>query len=477
MKDVSKFAIRSVLANLPKTGEQLLEFGGSDGRISAATILIGRNGSGKSTLLRELCTALRVPSKRRDRYIRLRSISFEADGVIYHRMQDPHDGLRANSDNASTSSFPAPRRIIALSFTPFDKFPVRDDMFDYRFPIGPHVDRGKPSIQEVDPAYVYLGFKTGVRLSSPTRRLMNSLDDLAFQDTSSHSDERIAGVLDAIGYKPTIRLRYRLSRQLNSDITRGLDISPVRRRVLERYSYDRLLELDRGPGGIRYTLDFGRGFHESDAGLGYQGIRELVRESILFIDSVLLTPRGSGEPIELLELSSGELNLLSGFLGLAAYLKDGSLILIDEPENSLHPEWQLRYVSMLDAVIRRHNGCHYVIATHSPLIVSGVADQGATVLRLDQSPAEIDGAQVADSSPDATLVKAFDVVTPGNSFIREIVLEAMTLIETDRTADKRAQEISAILIHAYKDIGPEDPIKPLVGAVVKAIAGSETRAS
>jgi predicted ATPase len=467
MSSISTFAIRSTLVDLPKTGEQQLDFGATNGQLSTATILIGRNGSGKSTLLRELCTALRgysgVKRISRSPYVRLKQVSIEVDGDFYQ--------IYPSQPNANSSSLdffpdenPTPRRVIALSFTPFDRFPVRDDVHDR-----------ERTFEATDPSYVYLGFKSGVRVHSPTRRLLNSIDDIAFHDSSPQHDERVAGALEAIGYGPVIRLRYRLSKTLLNDVRQGLAgrVSPFRQQLLERYAYKDLIEIERRSRGIHYTLDFGSGRHETDSNLGYDGIRELVRERVLIIDSILLTPHNSTESIDLLDLSSGELNILSGFLGLAAYLTDGCLVLIDEPENSLHPEWQVRYVSMLDAMLRRHTGCHYVIATHSPLIVSGAADNGATVLRLDQSPASIDRKLVAEESPDSTLVTAFDVVTPGNSFIRQIVLEAMTLIETDRATTDRAREISTILANAYKDIGYDDPIKSLAKAVVTAISESK----
>jgi predicted ATP-binding protein involved in virulence len=197
-------------------------------------------------------------------------------------------------------------------------------------------------------------------------------------------------------------------------------------------------------------------------------MRALTRANVLRVLSVNLQHL-DGTIVELLELSSGELNLLSGFLGLAAFLEDGCVVLIDEPENSLHPAWQLRYVEMLEAVLLQHRGCHYVIATHAPLVVSGVADRRATVLRLDQMPIEMAAEAVADASPDATLLNAFRVVTAGNNFLRQTVLEALTLIETGEQQSERAIDIAAFLASVHEQIPESDPIRNMAGHVVQLI--------
>ncbi|PDS40293.1 hypothetical protein CO665_02420 [Rhizobium anhuiense] len=54
-----------------------------------------------------------------------------------------------------------------------------------------------------------------------------------------------------------------------------------------------------------------------------------VRANAVKVSSIGLKHRYRGNPVELLELSPGELNLLSGFLGLASYIEDGCVVLID----------------------------------------------------------------------------------------------------------------------------------------------------
>lgn len=67
-------------------------------------------------------------------------------------------------------------------------------------------------------------------------------------------------------------------------------------------------------------------------------------------------------------LSSGEQHELVMFYDLIFSTTNKTLILIDEPELSLHIKWQLSYVDELLAIIRA-TGFSAILATHSPQII------------------------------------------------------------------------------------------------------------
>jgi ABC-type glutathione transport system ATPase component len=68
------------------------------------------------------------------------------------------------------------------------------------------------------------------------------------------------------------------------------------------------------------------------------------------------------------QLSSGEQNELLLFYELIFRVPKGSLILVDEPEISLHPAWQKQFLSDLLRVAG-DGELHAVLATHSPMII------------------------------------------------------------------------------------------------------------
>lgn len=77
-----------------------------------------------------------------------------------------------------------------------------------------------------------------------------------------------------------------------------------------------------------------------------------------------------GDEIPLLRLSSGEKEILVLFYQLIFEVPEGSLLLVDEPEISLHIAWQRMFAEDMQTIVRR-KGIKAVIATHSVQIVNG----------------------------------------------------------------------------------------------------------
>lgn len=73
-------------------------------------------------------------------------------------------------------------------------------------------------------------------------------------------------------------------------------------------------------------------------------------------------------PIPLDRLSSGEQHQLVLFYSLVFGISPGALIMIDEPEISLHVAWQEVFLRDLKK-IAHSTGVHFLIATHSPVII------------------------------------------------------------------------------------------------------------
>ena len=69
------------------------------------------------------------------------------------------------------------------------------------------------------------------------------------------------------------------------------------------------------------------------------------------------------------ELSSGEQQMLILAIKLTAYANPNAVMLVDEPEISMHVSWQQALPNMLK-IIGSLNKCSIVVATHSPIIVA-----------------------------------------------------------------------------------------------------------
>ena len=96
-----------------------------------------------------------------------------------------------------------------------------------------------------------------------------------------------------------------------------------------------------------------------------------------------------GQEISLQNASSGELLLLSTLTFISSYIKRNSIILIDEPENSLHPKWQKDYISLLLKVLTDYfkddfKFFNIACATHSPFILSDIPKENVIFLEKDK---------------------------------------------------------------------------------------------
>lgn len=93
----------------------------------------------------------------------------------------------------------------------------------------------------------------------------------------------------------------------------------------------------------------------------------------------------SGGPLSLDSLSSGEQHELVLLHELLFEAQPGSLILIDEPELSLHVTWQVEFLPDLLAIADLSK-CDFILATHSPYIVG---DHPELMVRLGE-PLDVD---------------------------------------------------------------------------------------
>lgn len=85
----------------------------------------------------------------------------------------------------------------------------------------------------------------------------------------------------------------------------------------------------------------------------------------------LLFTNDLGDKFGIEGLSAGETQLLGKVFPLFTDEMRGKVILMDEPEESLHPSWQSNLVPVLRRCAKE-NDCQFILATHSPQIISSV---------------------------------------------------------------------------------------------------------
>lgn len=426
------------------------------------TIVTGQNGSKKSTLLRSLVAALAV--NRQD----------TATLIL--------TGLKDQSQ---------PIHVICCSGAVADRFPDKEVA-------------GRPTAFDV-PSYSYLGQRVGKNLLSKKRPLEAMLASALAESSQERfrwqfyrTAHEMAGIQDVTTFeflaKRTVgdlerllddvcelsvlpdeavaQVRH-LHRSAPSSGHKKFLFSPARARWLrETFSEDTFSEL-------RYHLSASKKLSMS---MGPYGLRceKITNRALrlgLLTDSVTLTHANVtsarfGEVFSAYDLSSGEYHMFTSILALGFGIQPSSVVLVDEPETSLHPQWQRDFMDALIGICQSalHEG-HLVVSTHSPLIVAS-APVGSSVVDLSMADPTASSALFGASS-DELLLSQFGMASTRNRLVVDAVQRAVSLVERGGFGTEEFLAMGPELLTIRDALRANDPLADVINALV----GGEVKAS
>jgi predicted ATPase len=133
-------------------------------------------------------------------------------------------------------------------------------------------------------------------------------------------------------------------------------------------------------------------------------------------------------PIPLLSASSGELSLITSILYISSIIDENTVIIIDEPENSLHPKWQREYVKNLVDIFYLYQP-RIVIATHSPMIVTGseLSIPGTKVFKATEFEFDLQSNKTLNI--EEVYYELFDTIMPENRILSNILVNQLNKLE------------------------------------------------
>ncbi len=151
-----------------------------------------------------------------------------------------------------------------------------------------------------------------------------------------------------------------------------------------------------------------------------------------------------GEIFPLHQASSGELTLIATYAFLATRMEEGAVILIDEPENSLHPRWQSEYCRRLFDLFHFYEPSIF-LASHSPLVVSGAESDNlpTRIFTLSKFESSIQS-EGEVKSIDGILLEAFGVVAPASHYLSELITRLLSDLSIGK---KSLEEVSREIEH------------------------------
>ncbi|PSW16881.1 hypothetical protein C9I98_20250 [Photobacterium sanctipauli] len=439
------------------------------------SIVIGKNGTGKSRLLAKVATTFLGVKKYTQNHSKLKHHKTEELTFINQNKQvtiksGKGKGGKIYERNRRTKDNMC-KKLITASISPFDKFPLPKKSTN-------HLSN--------DNFYSYIGFKTDKSSLSE----QNLLTRFATSIVSSRSNVAVKRTLRLLGYKSdiTIKFKHNLeryfqrnrlaynSRTFNELVLNNKDLySRVLADENHLMSYYILQELSQNSQtkiGKKTLSDL---IGEKDLPEIYSTNSDLEEKTkislvnsldlnISTVQSITLRKKNSNQRLTLDDASSGERSLLLLVCSIASQINNNSLILIDEPEISLHPEWQETFIDLIYNAFSHYKRCHFIIATHSPLIISDLPESGCYILNMDKNQT-VESKGYFNKSVDFQLARLFS--TPGyqNEYLNRLCISVLSTFAKGGIIDDETKNNISFLLSMEENLEDGDNVKSLIGII------------
>lgn len=145
------------------------------------------------------------------------------------------------------------------------------------------------------------------------------------------------------------------------------------------------------------------------------------------IRSMTLFLTKKNEEIELSKASSGELSFLTSMIYISTEIDRHTIIVVDEPENSLHPQWQREYISKVMDLFHYYEPS-VICATHSPIFISGAEISERSVNIYRSIKGRVEKVDSKTTNMEQLLWEIFEIVSPENRFLSSLVKNKFNLL-------------------------------------------------
>lgn len=191
----------------------------------------------------------------------------------------------------------------------------------------------------------------------------------------------------------------------------------------------------------------------------------------------LLLKKKKNESYSFEGASSGEAHFLTSIIGIIASITNDSIVLIDEPEISLHPNWQMKYMEFIREVFQQFESCHFIIATHSHFLISDLKGDSSKIIGLKRN----DKIEVVDLpmnldtfgwSAEDVLYNVFNVLSTRNKFVAEDIAKILNELSSGdkNKINKLSKEKYDELLELESALKDNDPLKRVVKTILTKVS-------
>lgn len=172
-----------------------------------------------------------------------------------------------------------------------------------------------------------------------------------------------------------------------------------------------------------------------DINVKLYGVSQDEKSMPVFINSL-------GEKFDINGLSSGEKQLFLRILSIKMLEPENSIILIDEPELSLHPKWQQKIIEVYKRIGKNNQ---IITATHSPHILGSVPNENIFILSKNEDGKIIfiKGRELENSygqPVDRILEDIMGMETTRDIKVYNLLEEVRKLVREDKYEDNNFKE-------------------------------------
>lgn len=479
-EDCKNFWVEELILLTPQgkaTRLPIASFGCQD-KAPLYSVLIGCNGVGKSTLLKEMVDFFvdlhayinnfkqKMSSANK---ARLKGVKYHIDGVCCEVIRIGRTFLTKIDDRFLASKKLRVPTIVACNFGAFDKFPVQK------------VNGSSQTRYDV-PYYKYVGAHVNGNMISSSAIAFRLLFALK-ENMDERQRQNLSSILNFIGYDHTITLNYSIVlRSKKNGSVYDLVLQHVQKdkeyskltseqrsnKVKELYDFYKNKEFAKQPT-CNYDIDIDQNSLAANEDLNY--IYKLKQYDLVQAASVVFYKNGKQIASE--DMSSGEFAMLSMVLSISTAASDShTLILIDEPELSLHPNWQMTIIDNLDRALK-DQVCHLLIATHSHMLVSDLPMNRSSVSQWEKDD---DGNLIANRigentygwSAEEVLLKVFKTATDRNRYFGERIAKLLEQMGNDTISKKAVADELNELQEISQHLSDVDPMKMVLNTIIDA---------
>lgn len=450
-----------------------------------STVIIGQNGLGKSHLLSRIVDILNDLNYIKDKSnkidkndLREYEIEYSINGSYFNIKKGKNGNICIKRDDQEihNKELVLPNKVLACSFMVNDRFTYEDGNNKY---------------------YNYLGIKgtaTGVGTKTFIKKIGNNII------TASNNEDFLNNMkktLNFLNMDEFIILSYEV-RKYKKFFLGNLDKETFKyyfgewrewsTRKTEPFSYVQYKELDEhmideiidfineisrhidvynGKKCVNFKLNLNNHRENKNIMSKFKNINILMKLDLLSSPNIIVKKK---DEFNLSHGSSGETNLLFTITNILSRITDNSVILIDEPEISLHPSWQIRFIELLKDMLSNYN-CHIILATHSHFMVSDLNIDNSSLITLEDNGIDIVPRLYDRStygwSVENILLNVFDIPCNRNYYLAKELDEIISKIAVGKIskADINIERLDKI----ETQLLDKDPLKVILKKILKKV--------